>query len=672
MRFGLKMKLVASFILLISIPVIVLGFMSYSMASNSLQETIEQQLEDTTRQTAQAIAGDLEAARGMLSIMATNEALAQVTLGNSDPELNSQAFTYLSNLQKENSDLFENLILTDAQGRGVMDNTNINSTTDYAQRGYVQKALQGSVSHSDVISSMVTGNTVVAVGQPIKLGNEVVGVLIGSINFNQIVKHAENVKIGENGYAYMIDNTGLLINHPVKEKVLTENLSETASVELKKLVESMKTGERGQGFYTYEGVYKYISFEPVESWTVAVTANYDEYMAAALNIKKQTMILILSALAIAILIAVIISNNIVKPIKQLQDLMEKAGQGDLTVQSEIKTKDEIEILGESFNKMIASQSNIVEHVRRGAQDLAASSEEMAASSQQVSAATEEISASIQEVAKEAEDQNEAILNASQTLVQLSSLVQLAQNRALKISENSENTRKVAQEGRIKVNNTVEAIKLINLKSGDTMVVIQELNQLSAKVGEIITTINAITTQTNLLALNAAIEAARAGEHGRGFAVVAEEVRNLAEQSKQGSDEISTLVTEMIIQTEKAVKSMQQGKEAVEKGVEVVTETDQTFAEIINVVEATVGNIKAIVELTKEEVATSDQVITLIDTVATVTENTTQNSQQVASATEEQAASVETVAASAEEISALAVSLEQLVERFKTQESTLGT
>ena len=210
--------------------------------------------------------------------------------------------------------------------------------------------------------------------------------------------------------------------------------------------------------------------------------------------------------------------------------MEKAGNGDLSVKSAINTKDEIKDLGESFNKMITSQAEIVGQVRKAALELTASSQEMAASSEQASSATQQISASIQQVAQDADKQNRAVLEASKSLVQLSSLVQLAQDKAVKVNKNSEETMDTAQKGRKKVEDTVQAMETISLSTQETANVVQELNSLSEKVGEIITTINAIADQTNLLALNAAIEAARAGEHGKGFAVVAEEVRKLAEES----------------------------------------------------------------------------------------------------------------------------------------------
>ncbi|NLT96474.1 MAG: methyl-accepting chemotaxis protein [Clostridia bacterium] len=661
---GLRFKMVLSFITLITISVSALGFISYQMAADSLQATIEEQLREITGQTAEIMEQTLTNAENMLSIAHGAPALMKILSDREDELAREEGFSYLNNLQKEHNTIFENLVLVDATGKAVLDNINKVSDIDLKDRDYVQKALRGERTLSDVIFSALTGEPVIGIAMPIVSENNVLGALIGTVNFGTITQHAANIKIGENGYAYMIRRDGVFVYHPQKEKVLTENLGDTDNEELKSLVAIMLEGQGGEGFYTYEGVYKFVRFEPAANWVLCITANYDEYMAAANQIKLRTFLIVGAFLVLAVVVSIFIANNIVNPIKQLQVLMEKAGNGDLTVKSAIKTRDEIRDLGESFNKMISSQKEIVGQVRKAAMELSASSQEMAASSEQASSATQEISASIQQVAQDADKQNKAVLEVSKSLVQLSSLVQLAQDKAVKVNKNSEETMDTAQKGRQKVEDTVRAMETISVSSRETADVIRELNSLSVKVGEIITTINAIAEQTNLLALNAAIEAARAGEHGRGFAVVAEEVRKLAEESNEGATEIAALVNQMMKQTETAVESMDRGKKAVDNGVKVVQDTDLAFSAIITAVEETVHDIKEIVDITNEEVATSDQVVRLIDTVASITESTAASSQEVSAATEEQTAAVQTVASAAEEISALANSLDDLVKIFR--------
>lgn len=667
MRIGLKTKLLVSFFLLISIPISVLGYLSYNMAAESLQKTIEQQLRDQTEAIAEMIEETLQSAEDLLTVAVKNNSLFEAVAGIAEEKQNS--FNFLAEFQKDYNRLFENLILVDSSGKTVLTDDLLDSNIELDDRDYVQKALQGSKASSDVITSKFSGKEIVAIALPLQREGKTAGALIGTLRFESISSHSAEVKIGENGYSYMINTDGTFVYHPKTEKILKENLGDTDNMELKALVEKMKAKETGEGFYTYEGVYKFVRFRPVADWAVAITANYDEYMASANKIKNNTFIIAGVSLAMALLLAYLFSTkSIIGPIKQLQSLMNKVGSGDLTVKSTIKTGDEIQYLADAFNEMIANQGEIVGQVRKGAQELAASSQEMAASAEQASSVTQQIGTSIQQVAIDADKQNRSVIEASQALVQLSSLVQLAQDKALKINKNSEETMVTAQSGRTKVKDTVAAIDLISGKAQDTALVVQELNQLSAKVGEIITTINSIADQTNLLALNAAIEAARAGEHGRGFAVVAEEVRKLAEESNQGASEIADLVGEMVKQTERAVRSMEQGQIAVENGVKVVNETDHAFAEIIKALNETVKNIKEIVELTKEEVATSEQVIGIIDTVASTTENTAANSQEVSAAAQEQTAAVQTVASGAEETSALANSLDDLVRKFKINEN----
>lgn len=661
MKLSLKVKLLLMFLVLISVPIVVLGYLSYNMAADSLQNTIEQQLRDNTKLTAQAVDGSLEEVQGFLRLVSKNQDLIDTAAAGKD----TGGYDYLATIQKENSKLLEMLILVDRQGKTILTNESLNSTVDLSGRDYVQIALKGKEAASDVIISSFTNKPVVGIAIPLLDNSTITGAVIGTIPFEKITAHAAQVKIGENGYAYMLDKTGLIVYHPVAAKVLKENLAQNENVELKALVQKMIAGDTSEGYYTYEGVKKFMRFQPAGNWSLAITANYDEYMAPAAAIKNRTFIIIGLALFIALSLSYFLATrNIVRPIKSLQDLMENAGKGDLTVSSQINTGDEIEALGQSFNLMIKHQAGIVSQVRTSSKELAASSQSLAASSEEVSASTQEISASIQEVAKDSDKQNNAVLEASKALVQLSSLIQLARHKANEANEKSILTLQNAQHGREKVNQTVAAMGFISQSAGETGEIVQELNVLSSKIGVIINTINAIASQTDLLALNAAIEAARAGEHGRGFAVVADEVRKLSEASHQGASQIAVLVNEMVSHTGKAVESMKHGKDAVEKGVNVVNETDRTFAEIIAAVDKTVKNIEEIVDITKDEVATSEQVVDIINNIAVITEATAANSEEVSAAAEQQAASVQTLASTAEESSAMADSMESLVSVFK--------
>lgn len=663
MQISLKNKLGLMFFIFIAIPLITLGGFSYTMTSRSMQSTTEGQLRELTNQTAEGINETINSVDKYIKILSSDEGMARVASG--DSKYNLDNYKYLQKIQQENSDIIESLIVTDVSAKGVISNSSEKYNTDFSDREYVQAALKDSKSISKtILMSKVTGKPIIGIAYPLKIDNKIVGTIIGLIPFDSISTRASKVKVGNNGYAYMIDKNGLIVYHPKSEKIFKENLSDNSSAELKALVEKAKSGQAAEGYYTYEGVRKFVKFVPVNNWIVAVTADYNEYMSSAITIKRVTIIIAILSIIISVLLAYLLSTkNIINPIKNLESLMIRAGEGDLTVRAEINTKDEIQTLGEYFNKMIEHQHNIIDNVKRGAQELAASSEELAASNEEISSTTEQIAETIQQVADNAQRQSDSIIETSEVLVQLSSLVQIAQSRALTAKNNSQSTMNAAEQGRRKVEETVEAIENISKASAETEDRLKILDELSKKVSGIISTINNISSQTNLLALNAAIEAARAGEHGKGFTVVAEEVRKLSEQTNVGANEISSLVNAMVVEIGKAVESMNSGKNAVENGVIIANDTDKSFISIITAVEQISKDIEQIVDVTKDEVASSDKIINLINTVATITETTAARSQEVAAATEEQNTTIENVAASAEETSAMAVSLNNLVEKF---------
>ncbi|MDF2924083.1 MAG: chemotaxis protein [Paenibacillaceae bacterium] len=665
MKLSLKLKMSILLFLIISIPLTASGLISYKLASEALQTTIEEELLKTTGSTARAVESELAAVGNYLEIASKNEVLGQLAAAPANPNLRNSAYQYIAGIQKDNAELVETLIIADSQGKALVTNASASPDLSVKDRDYFQQALQGAEVSSEVIISRDTGNAIVAIAHPLRHDNQITGVLIGTISFGKISAAAAEVKVGENGYSYIVDKTGLIVAHPVKEKVLAESLDNNSNKQLNDLVQIMKTGQTDSGFYTYEGVYKFVAFQPAGNWVVATTANYDEYMAPAIGIRNETILITVACILIALLVAYFFTTrNIINPIRKLEKAMALAGEGDLTVHTDIRSKDELQVLSDSFNAMIDKQEDIIEKIRAGSVLLTSMSEEMASSSEEISASVQEISSSTQEIAGGAERNNQSVVSASQVLVQLSSLVQLAQNKAAATSSNANRTNEAAQAGRSMVMNTVKAMDIIASSTNETESLLQTINEMSDKVSDIIATINAIAQQTNLLALNAAIEAARAGEHGRGFNIVAGEVRKLSDESNIRANEISDLVLGMIAQIGQAVSAMKGASEAVNDGVKVVHDTDEAFIHIIDAVEGMAVNIREILDITKDEVATSDQIIRLIDSMGTISELAMANSESVSSATEQQAVTVNNLAASAEEVSAMANELENLVENFR--------
>ncbi|KWX77617.1 chemotaxis protein [Paenibacillus jilunlii] len=664
MSLSLKVKISILLFLIISVPLAISGIISYNLASNTLQQTIEEELRDTTASAAKAVDSELEAVGSYLNIASKNDTLAAFAANPAGEAAKQLAYAYISGIQQDHAKQLESLMIAGTDGQVLLTSSPENPGLSIQDRDYFQQALQGKEAISEVLFSKESNQHIVAIARPLQQNGQVTGVLIGTVMFNSLSSPVAEVKIGDSGYGYMIDRTGLIVYHPEQGKILKETLDGNSNKELNALVQVMKSGKASDGFYTYEGVHKYMSFQPAGNWVVATTANVQDYMAPATEIRNTTLIIIIAFILIALLVAYFFTTrNIVNPIIKLEQAMSRAGEGNLTVHTSIRSGDELQELSEAFNTMIDKQKAIIEKVRAGSVSLTSMSEEMAASSEEISASIEEISSSTQEIAAGAENNNQSVVNASQVLVQLSSLVQMAQSKAAATSGNADVTNQAAQRGRAQVMDTVEAMNTISSSTLETEEQLRAVSELSDQVSTIIGTINAIAQQTNLLALNAAIEAARAGEHGRGFSVVAEEVRKLSDETHRQATEISALVSDMVSRITQAVDSMRGATEAVEGGVRVVTETDHAFVHIINSVELITDSVKEILDITQDEVATSDQIIKLIDSMGTISELAAINSENVSSATEEQAATVTNFAASAQEVSAMANELEILVEKF---------
>lgn len=390
----------------------------------------------------------------------------------------------------------------------------------------------------------------------------------------------------------------------------------------------------------------------------------DESQIRADRINYVSIIISIIMLILGVTIAVALTNMIRKPVLALTAIAKQYAQGDLSNIADIKVSDEIGELADSLKIMHNNFVRMITNIRSASGQLATASEQMAASTEEVTATGEGISQNMQHLAGEADRGNKSMLEASQALVELSSLIQIARKKANHTSNNSQEALLVAENGRLKVTESVGKMDNITAQTKHSSEIIGELSEYSQQISYIIDTITNIAKQTNLLALNAAIEAARAGEHGRGFAVVAEEVRKLAEQSNQGASEITSLVQKVAEKTQLAVVAMEQNVTEVETGVATVNEAGQALDNILEAMKLMAEETKEIGKLTSEQVANSDQIVQLINSLSTVIETVASHSEEVTAAVEEQSSVMQSVAAGAQETSAMANELRESVEIFK--------
>jgi len=337
----------------------------------------------------------------------------------------------------------------------------------------------------------------------------------------------------------------------------------------------------------------------------------EEVKTVASNVMMISIIILSSAVFIGVIVTIILARSVSNPVKKGLEFAQLLADGDLTQRMDVDQKDELGMLGAALNNATDNLEDLIASVIASAQNLAQAVEQISSGNQNLSQRTSEQASSLEEIAS--------------TIEETTATIKQNAGNADQANEMSGKSTSMAEEGGRLVS---EAVSSIN-----------EINQSSKKIGDIISVINEIAFQTNLLALNAAVEAARAGEQGRGFAVVAGEVRNLAQRSGNAAKEIGGLINDSL--------------EKVGKGTELVNKSGEALKEIIESVKGVGTIISEIAAASQEQKQGVDQVNTAVG--------------EMDSMTQQNASLVEETASASEEMANQAQDLLKMVEKFKVRE-----
>ncbi|MFN7252619.1 MAG: methyl-accepting chemotaxis protein [Anaerobacillus sp.] len=378
------------------------------------------------------------------------------------------------------------------------------------------------------------------------------------------------------------------------------------------------------------------------------------------------MLAIITTIFVGIIISITIARRTTKPINEIVKKLEElsSNEGDLTARLTVSSKDEVGQLATAFNKMIETIQHLVRNVKLTTMVVASASQQLSASAEQNATATTKITESIQEIAGGTELQAKQAESSTAATQEMITSIQFIAESSTTVSASSIVASKEAEEGNKVILQSINQMDLIQKTVNAAGLKVKELESLSNDIGHILNVITTIAEQTNLLALNAAIEAARAGEAGKGFAVVADEVRKLAEGSKNSATKITDLIKEIQVNTTDAVDYMNKGEHEVQSGIILVNEAGEAFGRISSSVQQVTEQIQQVSRASKQLTAGTEIITSSIENLVNISNESFTAAQNVAASSQEQLASIEEIATSADNLSATATELQNLVSRLK--------